>query len=54
MLIKFNCSHCQTALQIESEFAGKSGICPKCKKKIMIPEKDTKTQREQKKTMKKE
>ena len=53
MLIKFNCPHCQKALQVESAFEGKPGICPKCKKEIIVPEKGTVKQSEKKKTTKK-
>jgi hypothetical protein len=54
MLISFDCPHCQTALQVGSDFAGKPCLCPKCKKKITIPEKDSEIQSEQQETAKKE
>lgn len=46
MLIKFNCPHCRVALQVGSDFSGKEGTCPNCKKKLTVPEKSEETQRE--------
>jgi hypothetical protein len=37
MGIRFQCEHCQHALNLKSDLAGKKGICPKCKGKIRIP-----------------
>jgi hypothetical protein len=43
MLINFKCPHCQTALQVGSDFAGKTGVCPKCKKEVTVPAQSTGT-----------
>jgi phage FluMu protein Com len=40
MFISFKCPHCQTLLQDLSSLAGKKSKCPRCKKKIIVPEKD--------------
>jgi phage FluMu protein Com len=40
MFIKFNCPHCGVLLQDLASFAGKKSKCPRCKKKIIVPEKD--------------
>jgi len=53
MLIKFTCPHCQVALSVGADFAGKKGACPNCKKELTIPEKSEETQKETKKTAKK-
>ena len=54
MLIKFHCPHCQAALNVGSDFAGKEGTCPNCKKKLTVPEKSEEAQSETEKTSKKE
>ena len=36
MPIKFSCS-CGQTLTVKDEFAGKTGTCPACKKRIAIP-----------------
>lgn len=36
--IKFRCSHCQKPLSIGRKKAGATVTCPKCKKKITVPE----------------
>jgi len=54
MLISFKCPHCQASLQVGSDFVGKTGICPKCKKEITVPEQNTGTQSDQKESAKKE
>jgi DNA-directed RNA polymerase subunit RPC12/RpoP len=53
MLISFKCPHCQAALQAGSDFAGKDGNCPHCKKKVTVPEKNSGTEKEGEKTAKK-
>ena len=40
MLIEFECQHCQKLLRAGSDYAGKKGKCPNCKKEITVPEKD--------------
>ena len=37
MGIKFTCPHCNSALNVKSNLAGKRGRCPKCEAKIDIP-----------------
>ena len=37
MGIKFSCPHCNAALNVKSELAGKRGRCPQCQEKIEIP-----------------
>jgi len=54
MLISFKCPHCQASLQVGSDFAGKTGICHKCKKEITVPEQDVVTQSDKKEPEKKE
>ena len=54
MLIRFKCPHCQTALQVGSDFAGKTGVCPKCKEEIPIPEPEAGTRSDNKEPAKKE
>jgi DNA-directed RNA polymerase subunit M/transcription elongation factor TFIIS len=53
MLIKFSCPHCQAALSVGSDFAGKKGACPNCKKELTIPEKSEDSQKAAEKTAKK-
>jgi hypothetical protein len=53
MLINFECPHCQISLKAGSSFAGKTGICPKCKKEIRVPEQNTGTQTDKKEPAKK-
>jgi len=38
MSITFECPHCQAALQVESDFAGKTGLCPRYKNELTVPE----------------
>ncbi len=54
MPIIFECPHCQTSLQTESDLAGKKGTCPKCKKEVNVPKEDSPTQSEGKETAKKD
>ncbi|HEV3004200.1 MAG TPA: GYF domain-containing protein [Pirellulales bacterium] len=37
MGVKFTCPHCNSALNVKSEMAGKRGRCPRCNEKISIP-----------------
>jgi endogenous inhibitor of DNA gyrase (YacG/DUF329 family) len=53
MLISFNCPHCQASLKAGSDFAGKTGGCPKCGKEVKVPEQNTVAQSEHKETAKK-
>ena len=53
MLIKFACPHCKVALNVGSDFAGKKGNCPNCKKELTVPEKSEVAQNEAEKTAKK-
>jgi len=36
--MKFNCPHCQKALNVKDEIAGKKGKCPSCGGAVTIPE----------------
>jgi len=54
MLIKFKCTHCQVALSVGSDSAGKKGTCPNCKKELTVPEKSEEAQSKTEKTAKKE
>ena len=45
MLIKFNCPHCQAALSVGVNFAGKKGGCPNCNEEVTIPKKSENTQK---------
>jgi hypothetical protein len=54
MLIDFKCPHCQIGLQVGSDFAGKTGACPKCKKEITVPEQNAGTQSDKEEPAKKE
>jgi hypothetical protein len=54
MQIEFKCPHCQASLQVESNLAGETGICPYCSKGITVPEKDAATQSDIKEPVKKE
>jgi DNA-directed RNA polymerase subunit RPC12/RpoP len=40
MQVNFKCPHCQASLQVGSDLAGESGVCPYCSKKITVPEQD--------------
>ncbi len=35
--LSFKCAHCNHIIVVPSQFIGKQGICPKCKKLIAIP-----------------
>jgi hypothetical protein len=37
MPIKFTCPHCQKALSVRDQLAGKKGTCPACKKVVTVP-----------------
>src|SRR3989442_287090 len=37
MSIRFKCPHCQKALVVKDEVAGKKGACPACKQAVQIP-----------------
>ena len=37
MPIEFDCPHCNEALSLWDELAGKQGTCPKCKEPITVP-----------------
>lgn len=37
MSILFDCPHCHSPIRVRQEFAGKSGACPGCKKKVQVP-----------------
>jgi hypothetical protein len=37
MGVKFTCPHCNSALNVKAELAGKRGRCPRCNEKISIP-----------------
>lgn len=37
MPIKFSCPHCNKGLSVKEQLAGKKGICPECKKVVVIP-----------------
>jgi len=54
MFISFKCPHCGTALQDPSDFAGKKGKCPRCKKEVIVPERDARAQGRAKEVAKKE
>lgn len=54
MAIIFVCPHCQTSLQTEDDLAGKKGTCPKCKKEVNVPQKESATQSGGKETTTKE
>ena len=38
MPIKFTCPHCQKAINVRDELAGKKGACPGCKKAVTVPQ----------------
>ncbi|MBN2269549.1 MAG: hypothetical protein JXN61_02985 [Sedimentisphaerales bacterium] len=50
MLIKFTCPHCKISLNVGSDFAGKKGVCPNCKKELTVPGKSENAPEEAKKT----
>jgi DNA-directed RNA polymerase subunit RPC12/RpoP len=50
MAIVFKCPNCQTEVQVDSVFAGKSGVCPKCVEKVPIPEQDAEQQQDKRET----
>jgi hypothetical protein len=54
MLINFKCPHCQTALHVGRDLAGETGLCPKCRKEITVPEQNAGTQSDKKEPTKKE
>jgi hypothetical protein len=37
MPIKFSCPHCKKGLSVKEHLAGKKGICPDCKKMLVVP-----------------
>lgn len=37
MSIKFRCPHCEKALSVKDQLAGKKGTCPGCKKVVIVP-----------------
>src|SRR5437016_3502039 len=37
MSIKFTCNHCNKPLKVSDAIAGKKGVCPSCKKPILVP-----------------
>jgi hypothetical protein len=37
-MIRFPCQHCGAKLQISPAHAGKEGLCPRCKRKLTIPQ----------------
>jgi DNA-directed RNA polymerase subunit RPC12/RpoP len=39
MPIRVTCNKCHTRFNVSEKFAGKEGPCPKCKTKILVPEK---------------
>jgi phage FluMu protein Com len=43
MFINFKCPHCGTALQDLSDLAGKKSKCPRCKKTIVVPQRESET-----------
>jgi len=44
MFINFKCPHCGASLQDLSDFAGKKSRCPRCKKAIVVPERESAAQ----------
>jgi Zn-dependent protease with chaperone function len=38
MAIQFRCRHCEKAIKVRSEYAGRLASCPGCKEKVRIPE----------------
>ena len=46
MFINFKCPHCGTALQDLSDLAGKKSKCPRCKKTLIVPERESPAQAE--------
>ena len=54
MPISFKCPHCQAPLQVGSDLAGETGVCPKCHKEITVPEQDAETPSDKKEPVKKE
>jgi hypothetical protein len=37
-MIRFPCRHCGAKLQISPAYAGKEGLCPRCKNKLTVPQ----------------
>jgi hypothetical protein len=37
MPIAFNCEHCGKSIKAPDGSSGKSGTCPGCKKKVLVP-----------------
>jgi len=35
--IKFSCFHCNSKLEIDSQYVGRKGYCPKCGAKNTVP-----------------
>jgi uncharacterized paraquat-inducible protein A len=43
MFINFKCPHCGTSLQDPGDLAGKKSTCPRCKKTIVVPQREAET-----------
>jgi hypothetical protein len=41
MAITFSCLHCKKTISIKDHFAGKKGLCPKCRKPVVVPMQST-------------
>ncbi len=37
MAIEFNCPYCAAAIRVPDAYSGKKGSCPKCQKKLLVP-----------------
>jgi DNA-directed RNA polymerase subunit RPC12/RpoP len=50
MGVRFKCPKCNHKLHVKSELAGKSGVCPHCSGRIVIPKLESATPTEHEKT----